>query len=51
MLTNWITAEDKNNKLMSSEGMEATEAEIQEFVDEDSATMDDGDASMDVGFD
>ncbi|CZR65978.1 related to eukaryotic translation initiation factor EIF-2B subunit 3 [Phialocephala subalpina] len=43
--------EDKNNKLMSSEGMEATEAEIQEFVDEDSATMDDGDASMDVGFD
>ncbi|KAF8852223.1 hypothetical protein BDZ45DRAFT_659493 [Acephala macrosclerotiorum] len=42
--------EDKNNKLMSSEGMEATEAEIQEFVDEDEAIMDE-DAGMDVGFD
>ena len=30
------TAEDKNNKLMSSEGMEATEEEIQEsFANED----------------
>ena len=29
------TAEDKNNKLMSSEGMEATEEEIQESFDND----------------
>lgn len=50
MLMKWDTAEDKNNKLMSSEGMEATEAEIQEFVDEDAAVMDE-DAGMDVGFD
>jgi translation initiation factor eIF-2B subunit gamma len=29
------TAEEKNNKLMSSEGMEATEEEIQESFDND----------------
>ena len=41
-------AEDKNNKLMSSEGMEATEQEIQEsFDNEDDAVMDDG--SLDLG--
>ncbi|KAG4412530.1 hypothetical protein IFR04_014341 [Cadophora malorum] len=40
--------EDKNNKLMSSEGMEATEQEIQEsFDNEDDAVMDDG--SLDLG--
>ncbi|KAE8446272.1 hypothetical protein EG329_012358 [Mollisiaceae sp. DMI_Dod_QoI] len=43
--------EDKNNKLMSSEGMEATEAEIQELVDDDEVIIDDGDAGLDVGFD
>lgn len=36
----FVIAEDKNNKLMSSEGMEATEAEIQEFVDDDAAATD-----------
>lgn len=29
------TAEDKNNKIMSSEGMEATEQEIQEALDDE----------------
>jgi hypothetical protein len=42
-------AEDKNNKLMSSEGMEATEAEIQEFVEEEEAMVDAGSAG--IGFD
>jgi translation initiation factor eIF-2B subunit gamma len=36
--------EDKNNKLMSSEGMEATEEELQEFVDEEG-----GDEELDLG--
>lgn len=36
-------AEDKNNKLMSSEGMEATEQEFDDFVDEDEAMVDDDD--------
>lgn len=45
------TAEDKNNKLMSSEGMEATEAEIQQLVDDDEAMLDDGDASAGFSFD
>ena len=35
MLIHDITAEDKNQKLMSSEGMEATEEEIQESFDND----------------
>jgi len=35
MLMRETTAEDKNNKLMSSEGMEATEEEIQESFDND----------------
>ena len=45
-----ITAEDKNNKLMSSEGMEATEEEIQEsFADEDALMdLEDG-AGIDLG--
>lgn len=38
-LINYI-AEDKGNKLMSSEGMEATEAEIQEFVEDEAAMID-----------
>ena len=38
---NLSTAEDKNNKIMSSEGMEATEEEIQEsFGDDEDAIMD-----------
>lgn len=45
---NLTTAEEKNNKLMSSEGMEATEEEIQEFDDED-AIMDPVDDSG-IGF-
>lgn len=40
LLTDNIIAEDKNNKLMSSEGMEATEQEFNEFVDEDTAMID-----------
>lgn len=31
---NWIIAEDKDNKLMSSEGLEATEAEMDEVLQE-----------------
>ncbi len=31
--------------------MEATEAEIQELVDDDEVIIDDGDAGLDVGFD
>jgi len=45
-------AEDKNNKLMSSEGMEATEEEIQEsFADEDTGieALESG-AGIDLGF-
>ncbi|KUJ21557.1 uncharacterized protein LY89DRAFT_637359 [Mollisia scopiformis] len=45
------TTEDKNNKLMSSEGMEATEAEIQELVDDEEAMIDDGDANTGIAFD
>lgn len=42
MLMHNALAEDKNNKLMSSEGMEATEQEIQEsFDNEDDAVTDD----------
>jgi hypothetical protein len=38
-----FAAEDKNNKIMSSEGMEATEEEIQEsFGDDDDDDDDDG---------
>ena len=33
-------AEDKNNKLMSSEGMEATEEEIQESFGDEGAVLD-----------
>lgn len=41
-------AEDKNNKLMSSEGMEATEQELQEsFENEDDAEVDD--RGLDLG--
>lgn len=43
-----IAAEDKNNKLMSSEGMEATEQEIQESFADDDGMIDtdaDGDAA------
>jgi translation initiation factor eIF-2B subunit gamma len=29
-----LSAEDKDNKLMSSEGLEATEAEVDEVLDE-----------------
>jgi translation initiation factor eIF-2B subunit gamma len=35
MLIHDTAAEDKNNKLMSSEGMEATEQEIIESFDDD----------------
>ncbi len=38
-----FTAEDKNSKLMSSEGMEATEEEIQESFGDG-----DGDEAMEV---
>ncbi|PQE09918.1 translation initiation factor eIF-2B subunit gamma protein [Rutstroemia sp. NJR-2017a BVV2] len=37
--------EDKNNKLMSSEGMEATEEEIKDFEDEVGMDIDDEDAN------
>lgn len=39
--TNDPTAEDKNNKLMSSEGMEATEQELQESFADEEAVVDD----------
>ena len=44
------TAEDKNNKLMSSEGMEATEEEIQESFDNDDegAALDPMDEGADI---
>jgi len=48
----WIEiAEDKSNKLMSSEGMEATEQEIQDFDDENT-TLDpsESEADDDIGF-
>jgi hypothetical protein len=41
-------AEDKNNKFMSSEGMEATEEEIQEFVEEESLPLDSHDMSLEA---
>lgn len=48
MLMHGALAEDKNNKLMSSEGMEATEQEIQEsFDNEDDAVTDD--VGLDLG--
>lgn len=34
MIANDSTAEDKDNKLMSSEGLEATEAEMEEVLQE-----------------
>ena len=36
-----VIAEDKGNKIMSSEGMEATEQEMANFADEDEAVLDD----------
>jgi translation initiation factor eIF-2B subunit gamma len=44
------TAEEKNNKLMSSEGMEATEEEIQESFDNDDegAALDPMDEGADI---
>lgn len=40
-----MTAEDKNNKLMSSEGLEATEAEMEEVLQEqDDGYIEDGGA-------
>lgn len=49
MLMHGAVAEDKNNKLMSSEGMEATEQEIQESFDYDDDTlMGDGDLSQGI---
>lgn len=35
-----VLAEDKNNKLMSSEGMEATEQELQESFDNEDDVVD-----------
>jgi len=43
-----IVAEDKNNKLMSSEGMEATEQEMDELVEEEGEP--DSGAGIDLGF-
>jgi translation initiation factor eIF-2B subunit gamma len=45
LTTNPCTAEDKDNKLMSSEGLEATEAEMEEVLqdmeaDAEQAVMD-----------
>lgn len=34
LFTNSITAEDKDNKLMSSSGMEASEQEMQDALEE-----------------
>ena len=45
---NFNPAEDKNNKLMSSEGMEATEQEMEELAEEE-GELDPG-AGIDLGF-
>ena len=44
----FILAEDKNNKIMSSEGMEATEEEIQESFGDEDSILDSVDS--DIGF-
>jgi hypothetical protein len=50
--TNCIAAEDKNSKLMSSEGMEATEEEIQEsFGDEEDDSGMEVDESQGISLD
>lgn len=43
LLTKYSTAEDKNNKLMSSEGLEATEEEMDEFINDESGIETSGD--------
>lgn len=45
MLT-FFTAEDKNNKIMSSEGMEATEEEIQDSFGGEDTIMDPVDSDI-----
>jgi len=42
-------AEDKNNKLMSSAGMEATDAELDKFMEDENSEVDDI-STDDVGF-
>ena len=47
-----VSAEDKNNKLMSSEGMEAPEQELVSFAGDNDPLMDPGepDDDQEVGF-